>query len=256
LKIGIVGTGKVAQALAKGLKVHGLAIFSVFGRNSKACKAFAAELDAVALDQMVFEREDLVILAVSDDALSVVAKEVKLKKGAWLVHTCGSKGLEVFEGIEHHGVGVFYPLQSFSLGRKVNWSSVRFLIETQDFYLKLILESMAERLGAMDCLEMDLPSRLRLHTAAVFASNFTNFMLIYAHDILKQTDISFDMLKPLVFETFQKAFDLGAAEAQTGPARRFDQKTIQNHSKLLGEKEKEIYQYLSALIQDYFRNER
>ncbi len=252
MKIGILGTGKVAFALATGLKNRGMRIYSVYGRDKEKSKKLAQIVEGVSINEMIFEREDLIIIAVSDDAISEVVKNIKVKKCAWLVHTSATKGLEVFEGRENEGVGIFYPLQSFSQGRIVAWNKVKFLIESKNFYLRLILRSLAERLGSPGCIEMDASQRKQVHIAAVFASNFTNLMLIYSQKILSDAQIEFDILKALAIETVEKAFEMGAMESQTGPAVRNDLSTIEAHLQELQGKDKELYLYLTNAIRERF----
>ena len=71
-----------------------------------------------------------------------------------------------------------------------------------------------------------------------------------AAEILSQKDISFDLLKPLIDETAQKAIDTGARNAQTGPAVRNDQKIIQNHIEMLKNQPEfeKIYRFVSESI--------
>ncbi len=246
MKITIVGTGNVATALAKGFYARGLEIWSIFGRNADHACALAAQVGARPTQSLDFEREDLVILAISDDALETVAPQIRLRRGAWVLHTSGTKGLEVFGTIEA-ACGVFYPLQSFTKGRLINWSSVLFLTESNDRYLQMIMKSLAERLGAKASM-VNQDIRRQLHLSAVFACNFSNLMLCYAQDILKEKGIDFEILRPLVMEAMAKAFDLGALPALTGPARRRDWKTMQSHLNLLPPVLQELYELLSMKI--------
>ena len=57
-------------------------------------------------------------------------------------------------------------------------------------------------------------------------------------------------MEPLVRETVNKAFSMGAEKALTGPARRGDKETINKHLNLLKDynEEKEIYKLLTNYI--------
>ena len=92
-----------------------------------------------------------------------------------------------------------------------------------------------------------------MHLAAVFVNNFTNYLFQIGSDILEKEDLSFDLLKPLIHETVNKLDHLSPLEAQTGPAKRKDLKSIQKHLDLMDSGvEKEIYELMSkALIQKY-----
>lgn len=60
-------------------------------------------------------------------------------------------------------------------------------------------------------------------------------MLFLAKSILDAEGIDFSLLKPLAKETIDKAFQLMPELAQTGPAVRNDQKTINQHLEKLSE---------------------
>jgi predicted short-subunit dehydrogenase-like oxidoreductase (DUF2520 family) len=98
--------------------------------------------------------------------------------------------------------------------------------------------------------EFDSSKREKIHLAAVFASNFTNYLLTISKDILVTEKIDYKILEPLVEESIQKAFSIGPQEGQTGPAVRGDFEIWQRHLHLLGPDEnvKKIYDHLSNQI--------
>jgi hypothetical protein len=60
------------------------------------------------------------------------------------------------------------------------------------------------------------------------------------------------MLKPLIKETAEKVMLLSPEEAQTGPAKRNDQRTIAAHFNLLkNQNQKAIYTLLTQSIQSH-----
>jgi len=92
--------------------------------------------------------------------------------------------------------------------------------------------------------------RLKIHLAAVFVSNFINYMVGLAFDLSKPNQT---FLMPLAIETVRKAFLYEHPSlVQTGPAKRGDINTLEKHLKLLnGMKEhREVYEILSKLIAD------
>ena len=93
--------------------------------------------------------------------------------------------------------------------------------------------------------------RKALHVAAVFVSNFTNHLYQMSADICAENELSFDILKPLIQETANKIMTLSPKDAQTGPAKRKDTQTINEHlSFLTDENQKEIYKLLTKSIID------
>ena len=74
-------------------------------------------------------------------------------------------------------------------------------------------------------------------------------MNLIAEEILKSNNINSDILYPLINETANKLNYLSPKNAQTGPAIRNDQITIQKHLNLLKEtKYFEIYDKLTKEI--------
>ena len=70
--------------------------------------------------------------------------------------------------------------------------------------------------------------------------------------IVEKQRLPFDILKPLIAETTAKIMVLSPSEAQTGPAKRKDQQTIDGHLSLLkDEKQNAIYTLLTQSIQQH-----
>lgn len=80
-----------------------------------------------------------------------------------------------------------------------------------------------------------------------------------AEDILKDTQIPFEALLPLIDQTAAKLHHMKPVDAQTGPAKRNDQAVINHHLEVLSEyrsvpsvfsaeEKRALYQELAALI--------
>jgi predicted short-subunit dehydrogenase-like oxidoreductase (DUF2520 family) len=136
--------------------------------------------------------------------------------------------LDVLDYAATENIGVFYPLQTFSKNKKIKFSNIPICVETRNDYTKGLLNTIGEKI-CNKVVFIDEEERKILHIAAVFACNFTNHMLTLSQDLTKSKDIDFDILKPLIVETIEKALDIGPEAAQTGPAIRNDFQTIQNH---------------------------
>ena len=90
-----------------------------------------------------------------------------------------------------------------------------------------------------------------MHLAAVLVNNFTNHLFVEAAEICKKNDLSFNLLKPIIQETFEKIETLSPQDAQTGPAIRRDEKTIKKHLKLIESSYlKSIYKLFTSAIQN------
>lgn len=75
--------------------------------------------------------------------------------------------------------------------------------------------------------------RLKLHTAAVIVSNFTNHLYAIAEEFCESEKIDFGLLRPLIMETAQRLESISPSAVQTGPAIRKDIHTLDKHLRLL-----------------------
>ena len=81
-------------------------------------------------------------------------------------------------------------------------------------------------------------------------------MVAISQKICEAHAIPFEILEPLLKNTFEKLQTMPALEAQTGPARRGDTQTIANHLALLKGYEREIYNIITkSIINTYGKKE-
>src|SRR5690606_24820788 len=104
--------------------------------------------------------------------------------------------------------------------------------------------------------QVNSSQRAMIHVAAVFASNFANFMYVISQKIAEQNNIDFNLFKPLIKNTIAKLETILPTEAQTGPALRNDETTINKHVELLQNNwhYSNLYKQISKLIQTEFKN--
>jgi len=145
--------------------------------------------------------------------------------------------------------GVLYPLQTFSKNKAVDFSQIPICVEAINAEVEKELLKIAHLLTEKTYI-LNSEKRKKLHLAAVFACNFSNYMYDIAYDIVMSAGIDFEILKPLIAETADKIKTMTPKEAQTGPAVRYDENTINKHLTLLNRKKylKEIYKVLSKGI--------
>jgi predicted short-subunit dehydrogenase-like oxidoreductase (DUF2520 family) len=188
---------------------------------------------------------DVTIISVSDDAIFSVSNQLKNRSGL-IVHTSGTATIDV---ISQKRKGVFYPLQSFTKNRSVDFSKIPFCLETiikEDYKL---LELLVEILNAKP-YKVDTSQRKKLHLAAVFVNNFTNHMYQIGQEICEKHNVPFEILHPLIEETAKKITEISPKEAQTGPAKRNDAQTIQSHLENLNLQQQKMYQLITQSIQE------
>lgn len=250
MKTVLVGAGNVATQLGKALKEKGLSIVQVYNRTLSAAKILAGELQAPYISQLdrLDRKADLYLFAISDAALPEVIKAFPPTDGL-CVHTAGSVPMDVFENSAATRYGVFYPLQTFSRNRNITFDSVPIFTEANNRRDEQRVEEIA-RLLSNRVIPLSSEKRKYLHLAAVFACNFTNHLYDIAAQILKDQDIEWDVLLPLIAETADKVRTLSPREAQTGPAVRSDVPTIEKQLAMLDDDpdRQAIYRILSRDI--------
>lgn len=255
-KIAIIGAGNVAWHLAPALEEAGHTITEVYARDIKQAEKITNMVYlAEPQNDLDFSESEarLFIIAVSDTGVSEVADGIILPEESLLVHTSGSVPLDILGYSSASYTGIFYPLQTFSKERKMDFSEVPFLLESEDQGTLQKLQKLARSLSSPH-YTMRSKDRLALHVAAVFASNFSNHMLRLSEEIMGRQGLDFDMLKPLIIETISKSLELGAKRAQTGPALRGDFQTLDRHFQFLNYNEQiaEIYKMISQDIIDSY----
>lgn len=255
-KVAILGTGNVAWHLAPALEDAGHTVTEIYGRNFHQLSTLAKRLYTAEVKQDLDfsdSEAEIFILAVNDDAISVLADEVILPEESILVHTSGAVSLDILGYSSASYTGIFYPLQTFTKEREIDFSEVPFLLESEDQETLQKLKKLAKSLSPLQYV-IKSKDRMALHVAAVFASNFSNHMLRLAEEIMARKGLDFEMLKPLVIETISKSLELGAKKAQTGPALRSDFNTLDAHYQFLNYNEQvaEIYRLISQDIIDSY----
>lgn len=232
IEIGILGSGNVAHHLAAGLSHAGLPIRFISSRNIKKGKAIAKVNGAewCATVPTALKKNAVLFVCSSDDAIHGIMKK-NSKSGYILVHCSGS--IALIDGPAFvNGTGVFYPIQSFSTKLPVDWQEIPLCLEGSNPEVRSLLKNIAKRISKKVTF-MNSHQRLMVHLAAVFANNFSNAQYAIAEMILKQNNLSFDLLRPLIASTAEKVQHASPTSVQTGPAQREDQKTIKAHLVLL-----------------------
>ncbi len=250
-KISIIGSGKVAWHLAKKLYESGFEILEIYSRNPENAQSLAQKVQAQVKENLYFSANppDLILISVTDNALAEVIHRTSVATPTLVAHTSGSMGIEVFEG-QSYPAGVFYPLQTFTKNRAIDFSKVPICLEAKEEHTYIFLEKIARKISE-NVNRINSVQRRILHIAAVFACNFVNHLLAISKNILEQQELSFDLLKPLIEETISKALIAShPKEVQTGPAIRKDNLVMQKHLDFLSENPnyQEIYQILSKSI--------
>lgn len=248
MKIVIIGSGNVAYHLAKAFTQNQIPIVQIFGRNEKSLKEISLETN-IPYSTEVLEEADLYIISVKDDAIAEVSGMIK-NKNALVAHTSGSTSKSVLEG--NYRKASFYPLQTFSKSKAIEYSEIPFFIDSDKEEDKKTLFTLAQKISKKVML-VDDEKRKYIHLTAVFACNFVNHLFAQAQEITDGQKIPFEYFLPLIKETVDKINYLSPKEAQTGPAIRNDKKILKLHEELIdNEEQKQIYKVFNHSIKKMY----
>jgi len=230
-KIAIIGAGNVATHLGLALLKAGQPLHCIYNRGEEKGRELSSLLGIQYINDLtLLDQYDLIILAISDDAIEPIANLLK-GHSALVVHTSGTIPLSTLAVIGTN-IGVFYPLQTFSKQHAVDFSNIPICVYSTDENYYQQLYSLAGKLtNSVHVINDD--QRRKIHIAAVLVNNFSNYLYTRAFDFLTENHLPVELLKPLIVETALKVNNIPPFEAQTGPAKRGDMETITKHLELI-----------------------
>lgn len=242
LKVSVLGTGNVASHFIKAFDESvEIDIVQIFNHRESSLKNFNKFETTSNLKDL--KAADVYLICIKDDAVETLVHELKLD--GIVAHTSGS--LPLLDS--PHRDAVFYPLQTFSKDKNLSFKDLPLCIEAEHHADINVLQTLAKHIQAK-AYNVDTKQRQELHLAAVFVCNFVNHLYHIGHDLCKKKNLPFDILRPLIKETADKINFKEPKQAQTGPALRDDQSTINRHIHQLDDPiYKELYRYLTTSIQ-------
>jgi predicted short-subunit dehydrogenase-like oxidoreductase (DUF2520 family) len=244
----IIGSGNVAQHLISAFaKSDSVEVIQAFARDKNSL-THLLDSQQIIHDFSKLKEADLYIIAISDNAITEVSTQLPFLNRL-VVHTSGS--IPMNELNSKNRKGVFYPLQTFSKSKEINFEEVPICLETEiekDYQiLETVAKAISNKIYAISSIQ-----RKAIHVSAVFVCNFVNHLYQIGNEICIENNIPFAILKPLIEETASKIKTLSPLDAQTGPAKRNDSQTINTHLNFLtNENQKEIYKLLTKSIIDH-----
>ena len=244
----IIGSGNLAEALARAISASGITLAGIVARNEERGREVASLASSVwysAVDQA--PESDLYLISVSDRAVEEVASSPRIPASAIIAHTAGCVSIDALYA--HPNRAVFYPLQTFTRGRAVDFSDLPLFVECSSEEVYAAVEAFAHRLSRV-VNRADSARRRKIHLAGVFANNFANHVFHLGREVLASADLGYDILKPIMRETLSKALEAyDPAQVQTGPAVRGDSASMERHLELIdNETIRDIYKSISKSI--------
>ncbi|MDR5822269.1 DUF2520 domain-containing protein [Caballeronia sp. LZ043] len=238
LRIGFIGGGRLALALAIACRSAGLRVASVASRRRESAEAFCGQVEGCRASgaQAVSATCDLVFITTRDDMIESIAASVRWRPGMAVVHCSGATSLSALDSAVRDGAltGGFHPMQSFGdpLAAVRSLPGCVISAEAPDAELARVLGELIERLG---CHANWLPPgvRARYHAAAGYPSQFINVLLREAVSIWSTwgvaPEVALKAFLPMARGTLDSIEARGLADSMPGPVSRGDAKTVAAH---------------------------
>ncbi len=249
MKICMIGAGNLATQLSLTLFDKGHQVLQVFSQTEKRAKDLASALNCSFTTDPndLVKNADLYIIAIKDQAI-----ESFIQSGEWgsslVVHTAGSISMDVFAA-NCKNYGVFYPFQTFSIDKRINFQNIPMCLEASSAENLKILTDLAATIS--DNIQIyNSEQRQQIHLASAFVCNFVNHLFAIGKDLVEEKGIDFEILKPLILETATKGVLKAPKSVQTGPAARKDYLVMDKHLAMLDQHPdlQKIYKQISERI--------
>lgn len=240
-RIGIIGTGRVAAAMALALRDHAAAPLLLWGRDPARCAALVAGVagSRAAPDLAAVARTcDLILIAVSDDAIAPVVADLAacLPDGArpFILHLSGRSGAAILAPLHAHGAltAAVHPAMTFTgdpVQEVARMAGAAFVITADDGAAIVAARQFVARLGGV-AEQVAEEQRALYHAALCHAANHLVTLIAGSRDALATAGVADPaaLLGPLV----RAALDNGLARGMaglSGPLLRNDADSIARH---------------------------
>lgn len=245
----IIGTGNIAWFLAQTLTVAGHTCLGIYGRDIEKTAELANSIksSSYSISNGVPDNADVCILAVSDNAVEVLATSIKLQHSV-LIHTSGSIDIQVLK-MATENCGVIWPVYSILKSATIEERSIPIVWEANTAKTTDIILQIANSFTDI-VHQANSAQRKWLHLTAVFSNNFTNHIFAICEKICTESDLPFDLLYPIINQTISRIHSQSPFDTQTGPAKRADTTTLKQHEEMLNNHQlwQKIYRAISESI--------
>lgn len=239
-QIGIIGSGRVAQALGFALAPHSMARVRLWGRSYGRAAAAAERIGAIPasrLDEAV-RGCDLLAIAVADDALAAVITQLAdvtpIDCTTFIFHVSGRSGAAILGPLQAAGAltAAIHPAMTFTgdpQSEVERMAQARFAVTGSSPDAGRRARDVIGRLGGV-AVEIAEERRALYHAALCHASNHLVTLIADASQALERAGVDDPgaLLAPLVRAALDNSLDRGFA-ALSGPLLRGDGETIRGH---------------------------
>jgi predicted short-subunit dehydrogenase-like oxidoreductase (DUF2520 family) len=244
-QIGVIGAGRAAQALAFALAPHSDAPPLLWGRSPDGLRAAVARIGcavAAASAGEIASACDVIVIAVSDDAVAEVAADLARTVppgiAPFACHLSGRSGAAILDPLRSGALtAAIHPAMTFTgqpQAEALRMAGARFAITGSSPQATAAARRIVAALKGV-AVEISEDRRPLYHAALCHASNHLVTLIAGATDALGQAGVDDPaaLLAPLVRAALDNSLDHGMA-GLSGPLLRGDARTIGNHLAALG----------------------
>jgi predicted short-subunit dehydrogenase-like oxidoreductase (DUF2520 family) len=236
-RVFILGAGRAGRSLARALRVGGVQVAGLHGRQASATEGITAGAPPESLGSAT-----CVLVTVRDAQLEGALETLTtaaIAAGAVILHASGSadpSGLGTLRRAGHP-CGTFHPLVALADPEHAPQTLRGVWIGIDgDAEARSVSERLAAAVAA-NVLYIPPGEKARYHAAAVFASNFPTILMCLAEELLRDVGIAPDVarraLNPLFASAVENLRSGAGASVLTGPIVRGDATTIARHLEAL-----------------------
>lgn len=240
-RIGIIGTGRVARAMALALHPCSSDPLLIWGRNAAMRDAAVANIDrgsAAADLGAIASACDMILIAVSDDAIAGLAKElaplIPNAASPFVLHVSGRSGAAILAPLAQHGAltAAVHPAMTFTgdpAQEIARMAGARFVVTGANQPAVMAARRLVALLGGI-VEQVGEGQRALYHAALCHAANHLVTLIAGSCDALTAAGIADPaaLLAPLVRAALDNSLGAGMA-GLSGPLLRGDEATIRDH---------------------------
>tara|TARA_B100001013_G_C24588977_1_gene433966 strand:+ start:83 stop:1015 length:933 start_codon:yes stop_codon:yes gene_type:complete len=249
IRVGFIGAGRTANALATALHASGYHVTSVSSRTPASAGTLADRIPGCLpfkTAQKVVDICNLVFITTPDDAIRTVVSEINWHPEMGVVHCSGAEPSSILNPAGQQGamIGSFHPMQTFPKSNKseISLLGITFAIDGSLPLLSTLTE-MASELGGQSIV-IEPHHRTLYHLSGFLACGAVTALINQAVGlwaIMGYTkDQGLEVLLPILKSTVNGLETQGLLGAMTGPISRGDIGTVQKHLNALEDQSPEL----------------
>jgi predicted short-subunit dehydrogenase-like oxidoreductase (DUF2520 family) len=243
--IGIVGCGAAGRTLGRAIAAVGGNVVAVASRTREHAEALAGHIPGcrvLATPSDVAAASDLIILAVPDDAITLLAQEIRWQPGNRVFHLSGASDARRLAAAREQGavIAALHPLMTFTVAQAENpieaiLARLRgcvWAMETDNDTFRTALFTLVSALGGR-AIHLDEKDRVPYHISAVLVANYVVTLMGAAATLWESfaadASLAREALLPLLRASAENLATMEPSAALTGPVARGDLGTLSAH---------------------------